>query len=104
MLPVTAQHAVEAAIAAGSMAASERSRRAKVELIPDAAVIRAEGTAAPSVETAMIAVARRQLRRVLPVDANKVGRRDGDGGYAAMRGQPEGKGNRRHDASVMTSA
>src|SRR5580704_17795664 len=64
---MAAQQAVEIAIAMAEMAAPERAFRAVVELIIDAAMVRAVRTPGKVLEAAMIAKPRRQEIRSLPV-------------------------------------
>jgi hypothetical protein len=69
-LRMAAQDAVPIAIATAEMTAAERNFRAVIKLIIDAAMVRAIGAAGKVLVGAMITESRRQLRRVLPIDAN----------------------------------
>ncbi len=67
---MTAQHAVEAAIAVAEVTAAERGFRAEVELIIATAMIRTVGAAGEILDAAMIAELPGQFLRSLPIDAN----------------------------------
>ena len=69
-LRMAAQQAAPVAIAAAEMAAAERGLRAVIELIVAAAMIGAKRPRREIFVSAMIAKARRQLPRILPIDAN----------------------------------
>ena len=68
---MAAQQAVKIAIAAAESATAERRIRTVVELVIDAAMIRAIGTAGKVLKRAMVAKSRRQECRFLPVHANR---------------------------------
>jgi hypothetical protein len=67
---MAAQNAAPIAIAMAEMTAAERNFRAVVKLIIDATMVRAIGAGGKVLVGAMITESRRQLRRVLPIDAN----------------------------------
>ena len=85
------------AIAETDAAATEGSRGTVVELIFDPAMVRAIGAAAKKIDHAMIAKARRQRKRALPIGLDEGARRSRPGRgrrRAQRRGQETtGKGN-----------
>jgi hypothetical protein len=86
MSRMTAQYAIPIAIAVAEMAAAERRRRTVIKLIVDAAMIRAIGPAGEILERAMIAKARRQLLRALPIDEKDGAVRGGKVHFARQTG------------------
>src|SRR5580692_8752933 len=84
---MAAQHAVPIAIAVAEMAAAERRRRAEIELIVDAAMVRAIRPVGEVLERAVVAEHRRQLLRCLPI---------GVGGRCRSNAGQNGKDNRFH--------
>ena len=65
---MTTHHAAKVAIAVANVATTEGYLRTKMQLVVDAAVVRAIGAAAEIVERAMVAESPRQITGLLPID------------------------------------
>jgi hypothetical protein len=88
------------AIAVARMATAERGRRAEVELIAGTAMVGAIPAVAMKVEAAMVAKARRQRKRTLPIDRDQ--RFGGRTAHSARlrRSRPSGKRGKHGDRAA----
>jgi hypothetical protein len=104
-LRITTHHAIKVAITVADMTTSEGYFRTKIQLIVDAAVVRAIGSAAETIERAMVAESPRQIAGLLPIDRHsETGRRRSAVCGARRRATETGKESERRGSYAASHA